>query len=83
LRRLALTLHQVTGPHGLTLVDHARKGGPQAEAVVAYLESIGDADLKPESQPLGDEALQACVGRFALAATVDGPFVVEARRDDG
>lgn len=27
------------GPHGITLLVHARKGGPEAEAVVRYLES--------------------------------------------
>ena len=29
------------GPHGLQLLHHARKGGPEAAAVVHYLESIG------------------------------------------
>lgn len=31
----------VLGPHGITLLVHARKGGPEAAAVVAYLESLG------------------------------------------
>lgn len=29
------------GPHGLSLMYHAKKGGTEAEAVVAYLESLG------------------------------------------
>jgi hypothetical protein len=28
------------GPHGITLIAHARKGGTQAEAVLKYLESL-------------------------------------------
>lgn len=29
------------GPHGLSLVHHARKGGVEAEGVLAYLEEMG------------------------------------------
>jgi hypothetical protein len=29
------------GPHGITPLAHARKGGPAAEAVVRYLEGLG------------------------------------------
>jgi hypothetical protein len=31
---------QARGPHGIPLLDHARAGGPQAEAVAAYLQSL-------------------------------------------
>jgi hypothetical protein len=29
------------GPHGLTLLHHARKGGERAREVLAYLERLG------------------------------------------
>lgn len=32
---------QIPGPHKITLIAHARKGGEQAEAVVKYLETSG------------------------------------------
>jgi hypothetical protein len=31
----------VPGPHGITLIEHARKGGEPARAVLAFLESLG------------------------------------------
>jgi hypothetical protein len=35
------------GPHGITLHFHAQVGGPQAELVLAYLQSIKRLELKP------------------------------------
>ena len=32
---------EVAGPHGITLIEHARKGGEPARAVLEYLESLG------------------------------------------
>jgi hypothetical protein len=29
------------GPHGLQLLHHAKQGGPEASAVLEYLQSIG------------------------------------------
>ncbi len=34
-------LLQTPGPHGITLMAHAKKGSTEAETVVSYLESIG------------------------------------------
>ena len=31
----------VPGPHGITLIEHARKGGEPARTVLEYLESLG------------------------------------------
>ncbi len=31
---------RVLGPHGIPLIAHARRGGPEAEAVVRFLESL-------------------------------------------
>jgi hypothetical protein len=47
-------LARLRGPHSLSLMVHARAGGPHASAVVSYLESLGDAAL-----PLTDEALSS------------------------
>ena len=35
------------GPHGLTLHFHAQVGGPEAQNVLDYLQSIKKVDLKP------------------------------------
>lgn len=37
-------LQRTRGPHGLTLMAHAKAGGPAAAAVVAYLATVRDAD---------------------------------------
>jgi hypothetical protein len=34
------SLRDAPGPHGIPLVEHARAGGPQAQAVLELLESI-------------------------------------------
>ena len=33
-------MHQQRGPHGISLLSHARQGGKEAEAVVVFLESL-------------------------------------------
>ena len=40
-------LQRSHGPHGITLMAHARAGGADAEPVVRYLTALGDADLPP------------------------------------
>jgi len=58
-------IQKIRGPHGFTLMHHAKKGGKGSEAVVAYLERVGDADIRPSSLPLSDEEKQRLVGTFA------------------
>ena len=40
-------VQRTLGPHGLTLMWHAKQGGPDAAAVVQYLTAVGDADVQP------------------------------------
>jgi hypothetical protein len=54
------------GPHGLTLVAHARAGGAGAAEVLKYLESLGDADPRYTDLPLADADLAAIVGEYAF-----------------
>lgn len=63
------------GPHGLTLLHHARAGGERAAAVVAYLERLGDADPRLPVAPLAEEQEAAIVGRYRFGP--DEPDVVE------
>jgi hypothetical protein len=39
----------VAGPHGIPLLAHARAGGPEAAAVVAYLEGLTIAESSSDS----------------------------------
>jgi len=74
-------LQKMQGPHGLTLMLHARNGGPQAAAVVAYLESIGDADVYYRNQPLTDAERDALVGRYTFGDRPRDAFVVSLQKN--
>lgn len=65
-------IQRATGPHGLTLLHHARKGGAAAEAVVSFLETLGDADPVPAPAPLDPAATAACAGTFELEGPPGG-----------
>jgi hypothetical protein len=60
------------GPHGITLLAHARAGGDAAAPTAAFLESLGDADTRPPTQPLADEQRNACLGRYTSPALGEG-----------
>lgn len=59
-------VQRIPGPHGITLLSHARAGGDAARDVLAYLESLGDADTGAARQPLSDEDREAYLGRYAF-----------------
>lgn len=59
-------VQKTRGPHGLTLLSHARAGGPAASDVVKYLESVGDADPRYTNEPLTDADRAAIVGTYAF-----------------
>ena len=54
------------GPHGITLLAHARNGGAGAAEVLKYLESLGDADPRYTDLPVGDADQAAIVGEYAF-----------------
>lgn len=55
------------GPHGITLLAHAKAGGPKAAATLAYLESLGDAGIGPKVVPVSDERKKLILGNYELA----------------
>lgn len=69
-------VQKTRGPHGLSLLAHARAGGAPSAAVVAYLESLGDADPRYANEPLpaGDRA--ALAGRYAFGPAPADRFIV-------
>lgn len=68
------------GPHGITLLAHARAGGAEAAATLEYLESLGSADTKPKTEPLTDEQKRSYQGRFRSAAIDEGVIEIGANR---
>jgi hypothetical protein len=69
-------LQKMRGPHGLTLMLHARNGGAQAAPVVSYLESLGGADQTYRNEPLTDDERAALVGRYTFGDRPRDAFVV-------
>ncbi len=61
-------IQKTRGPHGLTLLSHARAGGAAAADVVKYLESLGDADAKYTNEPLGELDRAAIVGVYVFGS---------------
>ena len=69
------------GPHGLTLMWHAKQGGPDAAAVVQYLTAVGDADVPPATLPLAVPDRDALVGKYTYGSGPRDYFTIEVRTD--
>jgi hypothetical protein len=72
-------LQRIRGPHSLSLMVHAKAGGPPAAAVVAYLESIGDAALPLTDEPLSAEDRAMLDGRYMFGDRPRDSFTVETK----
>ncbi len=58
-------VQRTLGPHGITLLAHAKAGGKSAADTLAYLESLGDANLGIKVTSLPAERKNLYVGKFA------------------
>ncbi len=68
------------GPHGLTLLHHARAGGEAARPVVDYLEKTGGADPEPALVALSDTEQAALVGTYLFGTGPSERIVVAVGR---
>jgi hypothetical protein len=59
-------IQQTRGPHGITLLDHARAG--ESVEVVKYLESAGGADVRYPNETLSEESVSGLLGTYAFGA---------------
>ena len=66
-------VQKIRGPHGITLLAHARAGG-NAE-MVKYVESLGDADIRYPSEPL-DGGVAQLLGIYAFGSGPTDRLVV-------
>jgi len=76
-------LQRTRGPHGLSLMVHAKLGGPPAAAVVAYLESLGDADQPLPREPLAPEDSAQLEGTYSFGDRPRDSFVVNTDKQLG
>jgi hypothetical protein len=73
-------VQRIHGPHGITLLAHARAGGEKAKPVLQYLEKIGDADPRIESPALSDEEAAALVGTYSYGASPSAVITIDATK---
>lgn len=71
----------ITGPHGLSLLHHARAGGALAAEVVAYLEEVGGADPRATDVALSGAERAAYLGDYRLGGDPGTAFRIIERRD--
>jgi hypothetical protein len=62
-------VQRTRGPHGITLLAHAKAGGTPAAELAKYLEALGDADPRYANVPLSE----------AEQALLSGDYAVEGR----
>lgn len=74
-------IQRTLGPHGITLMSHARAGGKDAEAVVAYLKQLGDADQPTPTEPLAAADRDALAGKYVYGPGPRDHFIVDVQRD--
>jgi hypothetical protein len=60
-------IQRCPGPHSISLLAHAKNGGPAAKDVYQYLESLGDAGT-PSSAPLSEAELQKLAGSYSFGS---------------
>ena len=70
----------IPGPHGISLLAHAKFGGEEAAAVAAYLTERGDADPKATSLETGEEQLKLYLGKYQFADGENDYFEVFLNR---
>ena len=70
------------GPHGITLLAHARAGGSAAQPVVDFLAAVGGADPVPKAVELSTEQAARYAGVYAFGAR-DGDRVEVAFEKGG
>ena len=69
-------IQRTRGPHGIPLLAHARAGG--AAEVVAFLESLQDANLEYRNEPLDDLERAGCIGEYGFGTGATQRLVVSA-----
>jgi len=74
-------IQKTLGPHGITLMSHARAGGPDALPVVEYLKQAGDADSSTPTQPLAPADRDALAGKYVYGPGPRDYFTVDIQQE--
>ena len=79
-----------TGPHGITLLQHAKNrledktitepDKANVNKVIAYLEGLGNADMKPTSLEMTDDEKKKYLGEYRFGDGENELFIVDQHR---
>jgi hypothetical protein len=70
---------RIRGPHGISLLAHAKMGAEPARPVFEFLQSLGDADADPPV-PLSDSEIAALAGTYVFGFGVSQQIDLTAER---
>ena len=78
------------GPHGITLLQHAKNrledknisatDAANVNKVISYLESLGNADVKPKSLEVSEDEKKKLVGEYRFGNGENEIFIVDLHR---
>jgi hypothetical protein len=69
-------IQKTRGPHGITLMAHAKAGGAASAPVAAYLESIGDANVALTNAAMSEADRAAIAGVYSFGSGPDERLTV-------
>lgn len=73
-------IQRTAGPHGITLLQHARNGGDAAKPVLEYLLTLGDADNGQMSLDISEGQKKLYIGHYAFSERESDAFEVLQNR---
>jgi len=73
---------RIRGPHGISLLSHAKMGGEAARPVFDFLHSLGDADADTTA-PLSDSDIIALPGTYVFGLSANQRIEVTVERREG
>jgi hypothetical protein len=73
---------RIRGPHGISLLAHAKAGGEQGRLVFEFLKSLGDAEAEP-LLPLSDREITLLAGTYVFGYGENQRIEVTAEEHKG
>jgi hypothetical protein len=72
-------VQRLAGPHGISLLAHAKNGGEAAKEVYQYLESLGDAG-SPVPAAITEEELNMLAGLYSFGSDPTDQIEIKANK---
>lgn len=69
------------GPHSITLLSHAKAGGPAARDTVEYLSTLPKADARPATVPISAGELSKLAGTYAFGRAADEQITIALAKE--